>query len=67
MRVRLEWQELEACVAEYRCRDFVSATFFINGIEVPLADTIGRHYQVVDASQRERELLKCWCYNLEGL
>jgi hypothetical protein len=67
MKVKVEGKEFEASVAEYRCRDFVSATFFINGIQVPLSDTVGRQYMVVEASNREREILKSWGYRLEGL
>jgi hypothetical protein len=67
MKVKVEGRELEASVAEYRCRDFVSATFFINGIQVALADTVSRQYRVVEATPRERELLKSWGYRLEGL
>jgi len=67
MKVKVEGRELEASVAEYRCRDFVSATFFINGMQVGLSDTMGRHYKIVEATAREREILKCWGYQLEGL
>jgi hypothetical protein len=67
MRVKVEGRELEAEVAEYRCRDFVSATFFINGMQVGLADTVGRQYKIIEATQREREILKSWGYRLEGL
>ncbi|MBD3392326.1 MAG: hypothetical protein GF418_09680 [Chitinivibrionales bacterium] len=67
MKVKVEGREFNAKVAEYRCRDFVTATFFIDGTPVPLADTVGGQYRLVEATPREREILKCWGYRLDGL
>ena len=67
MKIAVEGKEYDATVAEYRCRQFVSATFFINGVQVGPAETAGQRYKIVHASPREREILKCWGYRIEGL
>lgn len=67
MRLMVENREKPGEISEYRCRDFVSATLYIDGEPVPLSDTVGGRYRLVEATHREREVLKCWGYQLEGL
>ena len=67
MRVKIDGRLKDASVSEYRCRDFVSLSFFVDGKPVPLADTVSRTYELIDASRREKEMLKCWGYKLAGL
>ena len=67
MKVRVEGRVQDATVSEYRCRDFVSLSFYVDGKPVPLAETVSHQYHVLDASAQEREMLRCWGYRLEGL
>ncbi|MBD3392649.1 MAG: hypothetical protein GF418_11205 [Chitinivibrionales bacterium] len=67
MRVKVEGAVKQAAVSEYRCRDFVSLSFFVDGKPVPLASTVTRDYELVDADAREKEMLRCWGYRIQGL
>lgn len=67
MVVKVEGKEKVGVISEYRCRDFVSAAFYLDGEFIPLTDTVGGQYRLVEADAGEREMLKCWGYRLEGL
>jgi hypothetical protein len=67
MIIAIEGHEKDAKVSENRYSDFVAITLYVEGRLVPLPDTFSRQYRVVEATSREREMLKCWGYKLEGL
>jgi hypothetical protein len=67
MKVKIEGSVKEAALSEYRCRDFVSLSFFVDGKPVALSDTFSLAYRLVDADPWEKEILKAWGYKLEGL
>ncbi len=64
MKVKVDGRETPAEVHEYRCRDFVSAEFYVNGKAVGLAETLSENYELTEASDRERELLACWGFRI---
>ena len=67
MKVMVGNIEKDAEISEYRCRDFVSASLFVDGQQVPLSETVTQQYKLVEASDREKEVLKGWGYRLDGL
>jgi hypothetical protein len=67
MVVRFEGREMEASVADYRCKDFFSINLYVGRKLVPLPDTFTGQYELVEATPREREMLRCWGYQLAGL
>jgi hypothetical protein len=67
MKVKVEGRVKDAALSEYRCRDFVSLSFFVDGKPVALSDTVSDRYELVDADAREREMLRSWGYRVQGL
>jgi hypothetical protein len=67
MIVKFEGREADAQVSEVRCHNFVSISLWVNGELVPLPDTFSMRYQLVSASDREREMLRGSGYRLCGL
>jgi len=67
MKVKVEGRVRDASLAEYRCRDFVSLSFVVDGEAVALCDTVSYQYQLVDADPKEKEMLRSWGYRMKGL
>lgn len=67
MTVRFEGREMEASVADYRCSDFFAINLYVGRRLVALPDTFTGQYELVDATPREREMLRSWGYRLAGL
>jgi hypothetical protein len=67
MKVVVEGREKNARLEEYRCSDFVAVSLYIEEELIPLPDTFSQQYRLVEASGREREMLRGWGYRLEGL
>ena len=59
MKVKVDGTVRDASVSEYRCRDFVTLSFFIDGRKFPLSDTVSARLKLVSASDREREQTGC--------
>lgn len=67
MKVKIEGREIHATIREHRCREFVGAELTIGGRSVGIADTMSAHYELVEASHRERELLRGCGFRVRGL
>lgn len=67
MKVKINGHVMDANLSEYRCNDFVSLSFFVDGKPVHLSDTVTCQYELVDAEPQEIEMLRCWGYRLIGL
>jgi hypothetical protein len=67
MRVVVEGREKDARLEEYRCSDFVAVTLYVDEELIPLPETFSQRYRLIEASRREREMLRGWGYRLEGL
>jgi hypothetical protein len=67
MKVKVEGVVKEATLSEYRCRDFVSLSFSVDGAPVSLSDTAANCYSLVEANTEEKEMLRGFGFRIEGL